>query len=174
MARRLTDTERRLWTHVTRHVRPAPGRRHEPLEDEPAAKPASAAASTAIPAKPARRHPRPTPVSPPADVSSQRRIRRGQVAVDARLDLHGLTHDQAFSRLAHFLTSEQAHGSRCVLVITGKGRAGGGLLRSRLSDWLAAPDLRPLVSGYSTAHLRHGGEGAFYVLLKAKRAPAHT
>lgn len=168
MSRPLTESERRLWVHVTRHVRPAPGRRHEPVEETPP----TASAPRTEPAKPAQRRSRPTPVSPPADVSTQRRVRRGQVAVDAKLDLHGFTHDQAFSRLANFLATEQAIGSRCVLVITGKGRAGLGVLRSRLVDWLDATDLRPLIAGYASAHLRHGGEGAFYVMLKAKR-PDH-
>ena len=61
-------------------------------------------------------------------------------------------------------------GLRCVLVITGKGRLGTGVLRARFLDWLAGPDLRDLVSGYSAAHIRHGGDGAFYVMLRRDKA----
>jgi DNA-nicking Smr family endonuclease len=105
-------------------------------------------------------------VLPPADVSNQRKVRRGQMAIDGQIDLHGHTYDDALAELARFLLQEQAHGSRCVLVITGKGR----VLRTHLTDWLDAPELRPIIAGFSKAHARHGGDGAFYVLLKAKRA----
>lgn len=75
------------------------------------------------------------------------------------------------AELAAFLRAQQAMGARCVLVITGKGRAGRGIIRLRLLDWLSHPDLRPLVAGYSRAHPRHGGDGAFYVLIKTRPAP---
>jgi DNA-nicking Smr family endonuclease len=104
---------------------------------------------------------------PLADVSTHKRVRRGQTEIDARLDLHGHTQDTARAELASFLARERAAGSRCVLVITGKGRQGAGVLRARFLDWIAGPDIRPLLAGYSRAHARHGGDGAFYVLLKA-------
>lgn len=58
---------------------------------------------------------------------------------------------------------------RAVLVITGKGVGGDGVLRRRVPDWLAAPSLRDLIAGVSEAHRRHGGEGALYVALKRRR-----
>ena len=60
-------------------------------------------------------------------------------------------------------------GARCVLVITGKGRMGAGVLRSRLSDWIGDPALRPIIAGHATAHARHGGEGATYIFLRTPR-----
>ena len=54
-----------------------------------------------------------------------------------------------------------------MLVITGQGRLGDGVLRRRLPEWLAAAPLRAMVAGFSSAQRRHGGEGAFYVALKA-------
>ena len=57
-------------------------------------------------------------------------------------------------------------GHQCVLVITGKGRGGEGVLRAQLPRWLSQPDLRPLVSRLAPAHARHGGSGAFYVFLR--------
>ena len=77
--------------------------------------------------------------------------------------------DTAWRALITFLALSRADGMRCVLVITGKGRLGTGVLRARFLDWLSGPDLRDLVSGYSAAHTRHGGEGAFYVMLKRQR-----
>jgi DNA-nicking Smr family endonuclease len=53
-----------------------------------------------------------------------------------------------------------------VLVITGKGALGAGVLRRHVPEWLAAPPLRSAVAGLSEAHRRHGGEGALYVALK--------
>ena len=55
---------------------------------------------------------------------------------------------------------------RAVLVITGQGRLGGGVIRAAFADWMHAPALRAVVSGYSVAHPRHGGNGAFYVTLR--------
>ena len=57
---------------------------------------------------------------------------------------------------------------RAVLVITGKGASGDGVLRRRTPEWLAAPSLRSIIAGYSQADRRHGGEGALYIALKRK------
>ena len=68
--------------------------------------------------------------------------------------------------LVGFVHAERMSGSRCVLVITGKGKAGTGVLRQRFLDWINHAEIRPHVSGYSVANVRHGGDGAFYLLLK--------
>ncbi|MFI4936493.1 MAG: Smr/MutS family protein [Caulobacterales bacterium] len=60
-------------------------------------------------------------------------------------------------------------GWRSVLVITGKGALGDGVLRRHAPDWLAEPPLREHVAGISEAHRRHGGDGALYVALKRRR-----
>jgi DNA-nicking Smr family endonuclease len=86
--------------------------------------------------------------------------------IDLVLDLHGLDQDRARSALLRFLVHAQAQGERAVLVITGKGSRGDGVLRRQTPDWLAEPSLRPVVAGWSHAHRRHGGEGAIYVALK--------
>ncbi len=105
---------------------------------------------------------------------------RGRLAIDAVLDLHGHTQRTAETTLRRFVMEAHARGARCVLVITGKGApdvsgsnsrgweapGGKGVLRARLSDWLADEPLRKLVSRASPAHQRHGGGGAFYLFLK--------
>lgn len=102
-----------------------------------------------------------------------RRVRRGQVAIEARLDLHGSFQDQAHVELARFLEHQRERlGGGAVLVITGKGRQGTGVLRQRFPEWIDGPLCRHNVAGYATAHPRHGGEGAFYVFLKP-RHPTH-
>ena len=97
-------------------------------------------------------------------------LRRGRIEPDARIDLHGLTQERAYRALLGFLTRAQADGSRLVLVITGKG----GVLRSQLPLWLGQADLRPLVAGLNEAHIRHGGGGAFYVLLRKRKSTSRT
>jgi DNA-nicking Smr family endonuclease len=103
------------------------------------------------------------------------RLAKGRHAIDARLDLHGMTQARAHQRLIAFL--RQAHGDGCtfVLVITGKGKVSTtsegerGVLRRQVPLWLDLPDLRSLVVGFEQAHIGHGGEGALYVRLRRAR-----
>lgn len=170
MTRRLTPDERRLWSRVARTVRVTSGRVIEDDEPEVTAQaltPVASAQETQRaeqPLRPVIRRP-----SAPEDLSGQRRIRRGQNEIDARIDLHGHTQDTAHREVVDFILRQAALGARCVLIITGKGRLGTGVLRSRLFDWIADPDLRPFIAGYATAHPRHGGSGAVYLFLRSKR-----
>jgi DNA-nicking Smr family endonuclease len=166
MTRRLSPEERRLWSRVARTVRLAPGRAIEVDEEAPAAPSGTMAAPIVSREGEAKRPVR--RIGPPEDLSGQRRIRRGQTDVEARLDLHGHTQDTAHRELIAFILQNYALGARCILVITGKGRFGTGVLRSRLSDWISDPDLRPMIAGHARAHQRHGGEGATYIFLKAR------
>jgi DNA-nicking Smr family endonuclease len=90
----------------------------------------------------------------------------GREPLGGRVDLHGLSQDRARSVLTTFIEGASARGDRGVLVITGKGALGDGVLRRRVPEWLAAAPLRPLIAGVSEAHRRHGGAGALYVALK--------
>lgn len=171
MTRKLSPEERKLWSRVARTVRAAPGKSivHEDDETLPVAGGVSAVApvvETGAPKAGAKTTRRP---SAPDDLSGQRRVRRGQHEIDARLDLHGHTQDTAHRELVDFLLWQASVGARCVLVITGKGRLGVGILRSRLFDWIADPALRPFIAGYAEAHARHGGAGATYVFLRPVR-----
>lgn len=133
--------------------------------------------------------PRPHPSLPPApaakaklpplhlggvagiDRRTAERLRRGRLPVEARLDLHGRTQDEAHRELIAFIRRTAAAGLRCVLIVTGKGAVsqGGGVLRRRLPDWLAQADCRPHILSVTRAQRKHGGEGAFYVLLRRQR-----
>jgi DNA-nicking Smr family endonuclease len=93
----------------------------------------------------------------------------GREALAARIDLHGLTQDAARAALTGFVRRSVDDGWRAVLVITGKGVSGDGVLRRRVPEWLSAPPIREHIAGVSEAHRRHGGEGALYVALKRKR-----
>jgi DNA-nicking Smr family endonuclease len=133
--------------------------------------------------------PRPQPVAPvkraePAiehgraagvDRRSAERLRRGRLPVEARLDLHGHTQDQAHAALDHFLGEAQARGLRCVLVITGKGTTtgaavgAGGVLRGQVPRWLNEPGNRARVLAFDYAQPKHGGLGALYVLMRRRK-----
>ena len=172
MKRQPRPEEVRLWAVVAATVRPGPGRKPvTPPKDaapEPEAKPDAAARPFAPAAHKAK--PRPAPKTPPGDIEPgrKRRLTRERDPIDLRLDLHGLDQDRARAVLIAFLTRAQAEGERAVLVITGKGVQGDGILRRRTPEWLADPALRGVVAGVSEAHRRHGGEGAIYVALKRR------
>lgn len=110
------------------------------------------------------------PKPPPERIepNRHRRIARAHDPIGARLDMHGLDQDQARATLERFVRRAFDDGHRAVLVITGKGKVGQGVLRQRTPEWLAAPALRDMIAGVSTADQRHGGEGALYVALKRK------
>jgi len=105
------------------------------------------------------------------DRRTAERLRRGRLPVEARLDLHGSTQDEAHRRLVAFIARAAAAGLRCVLIVTGKGAVsqGGGVLRRRLPDWLAQADCRPHILSLTRAQPKDGGDGAFYVLLRRQR-----
>ena len=152
---------------------------------------ASAPAATPVPAKPRKPAlPRlvmgPSPVPPvrvsadgPPELShgraagidrrSSERLHRGRLPIEGKLDLHGMTQAAAAERLAAFIERGEAAGKRCLLVITGKGLAGGGILRDQVPRWLNLPPNRGRVLAFDYARPQHGGSGALYVLLKRRR-----
>ncbi len=178
MSRRpLKPDERQIWQKVIKTVTPLHPPREE-LETEPNAEPARQPVTRAgLPLQKQEFRPATNTAKPsPADRSAERRLRRGRVDIDARIDLHGMTQAAARTALGHFLHAARSRGFRAVLVITGKGKAGvrnhgtgeemPGVIRRRFPEWLAEPEIRHLVSGYASAHRRHGGDGAFYVMIR--------
>ena len=96
------------------------------------------------------------------------RIAREREDIGGRLDLHGMTQERARLVLEGFVVGAWNDGTRAVLVITGKGVQGDGILKRRAPEWLAAPHLTHIVAGISDAARHHGGAGALYVALKKK------
>ena len=175
--RGLSRDEQKLWRRVVRTVDPLPGR-DAALRELEAALDQQGVSHDPRPPRPIRGRSAPKtvetqakPASPdPADRSAEKRVRRGRITLGGRLDLHGHTQDGAFHALLRFVETSRAHGARSVLVITGKGRAGEGVLRRRFGDWLAHPACRQHVSGFAQAHAKHVGSGAVYVFLKPPQA----
>jgi DNA-nicking Smr family endonuclease len=193
----LSAEEERLWRHVAATARPYRRAPERSAPEEAPAAPAStapAASSVKTPApdlaalvrhgvggraRPSPHAPATTPAKLVADASGHRKVRRGKLDIEARFDLHGLRQPEAETLLAGFLVRCREAGMRCVLVVTGKGRPVDpaedfltpqpGVIRRRLPEWLSAPGVRPHVSGFASAHPRHGGAGAYYVLLKARK-----
>ncbi|MGI9400715.1 MAG: Smr/MutS family protein [Rhizobiaceae bacterium] len=107
----------------------------------------------------------------PLDDKTVRKLRKGKLDIDAVIDLHGMAQLQAHRSLIDFVENQQRADARIVLVITGKGRSGQGILRDAVPRWLAEHPLREMVGGWRNSHLSHGGEGALYVRIK-RSAPA--
>ncbi|MGF9759975.1 Smr/MutS family protein [Microvirga sp. 0TCS3.31] len=179
--RQLSPEEKRLWSHVARHVKPMQGKALPP-EPEPDEKPATAPAPVAMklpqalpplpPAKPA------LPPMAPVERKTLQALRRGRKDVDSVIDLHGMRQEEAHFALLSFLHRAQGSGHALVLVITGKGGAAvnnglfdeRGVLRRMVPHWLRLLDLRHLVIGFEEASPQHGGSGALYVRLRRRRS----
>jgi DNA-nicking Smr family endonuclease len=196
--RAVTPDEAALWDHATRSLAPvkvkprvtetAPAVPARSPESTPPLQPASKSAPKAVPRLAPTPPRRPPPPLPRTDLDRRhtRRIASGKVEIDARIDLHGLRQSDAHMRLRGFLLDAHARGLKTVLVITGKGgeaqkgdympdafgQPRRGVLRRNVPAWLDEPDLRAVVVGYTTAGVRHGGEGALYVQLRRLREDA--
>lgn len=201
----LDEADAELWAHVTRSVAPLhrpPRVRRQRAPDELPTAAASAAPRAAegtrstlttpkpmwhpLVANPPPRPPGPQgPMSGAFDRKRAKRIAAGTIAIDGRIDLHGLRESEAHARLIGFLRRAHADGCRIVLVITGKGRdsddphapfdpgadrAPRGVLKRNVPRWLREPGLAAVVVSFTPAHTRHGGEGALYVHLRRTRA----
>ncbi|MBY0612848.1 MAG: Smr/MutS family protein [Beijerinckiaceae bacterium] len=198
--RALTERERALWAHVAKSVLPI--KRGSPpatvpmeaLLEELVERPGAigpAPSPAAPPSLPLDPKPQAKPKSPPLAPIERRlrqRLARGQRAVDAKIDLHGLRQDEAHAALMRFVERAHHDGASLVLVVTGKGgrkardpderasSAFGGDLGSsrgvlhRLAPlWLADPAARRFVIGFETAAANHGGSGALYVRIRKSR-----
>lgn len=185
--------DRELWRRVVADVAPLRGRPAKPVPAKPVPVPPAAAipAEQPRPPAPSGRRPAPVPAAagkpgtprPPTleagvavnvNARSVERLKRGKVAIDGRIDLHGLTQAEAHRALQGFIAGAVADGRRCILVITGRGdwgegRPTKGVLRRMVPRWLNEPHIRPHVLAFTEAQPRDGGAGAIYLLLRRRR-----
>ena len=106
---------------------------------------------------------------PSLDPRLLRKLRKGEIAVQAHVDLHGLTRDEARSSLERFLITARQGGKRCVLVVHGRGLHSKDqipVLKTSVQLWLTRGRLARWVLAFSTARPHDGGAGAVYVLLR--------
>ena len=179
------DDDTGLWKAVTKDVKPI--KRSSPVRAKPeaarvAARPQPKKPGDAPPARPTLPARPRVPAAAPArelshgqasgvDKRTMARLRRGQLPIEAEIDLHGHTLDEAHRVLNAFIAAHAAAGRRCVRVITGKGsfRQGGGVLKTAVPRWLNEPPLQDGILAFAHARRDDGGEGALYVLLRRNR-----
>lgn len=177
--RRLSAEEQAIWARLARTVSPLEGKSvpTAAMEEAPAQAMARVMAS---PGAAVVRDPRPLPKRAPTpvlDTSWERRIGNGTLAPDAVIDLHNHTLDAAHARLNQALAQAVAKGQRVLLVVTGNprpahvgpvGHKGRGAIRAEIGDWLALSGHAEQIASVRTAHPRHGGKGALYVILRRR------
>jgi DNA-nicking Smr family endonuclease len=106
----------------------------------------------------------------PAHVS---KLNKGDIRIDSKIDLHGLERFEAQDRLHRFLEHAKSHGLKNLLIIHGKGSKHGEtpILKQHLYLWLRH---YPALLAMHSAHPKHGGSGALYVLLKKPQKIKNT
>ncbi len=179
--RSVSADEVRIWRSVVKDTQPLPGRI---LPDEPDVVPPEAIPSPPPPPGTPPRRPSAHAVvprmhagqaelghgnTPGLDRRSADRMKRGEMEIEATLDLHGHSQDIAHGELAAFIQRAWVAGRRCVLVVTGKGVQGSGILKNQVPRWLNQSPLRERILGFSYAKPHHGGDGALYVLVRRQR-----
>jgi DNA-nicking Smr family endonuclease len=180
--RRLDPGEAALWArvvaavkplHATRPGAPPMGPQLERLEKHgaPAPKPVRARAVVAPPVPAKARTPGPT-----LDATWDRKLARGLVSPDATLDLHDHTLASAHALLDQGLARSIQRGDRVLLLVTGRPpRAESerpharGAIRAAVVDWILAGRHADRVASIRTAHPRHGGLGALYLVMRRAR-----
>jgi len=181
--RGLSEEEAAAWAKLAATVTPIPGRKAPAPHSDRARQ---------SPAKPSVK-PAPAPVLPkqktqvvaaPAKATGggldgqwDKRLKAGAVQPDFTLDLHGHSLDQAYDRLMSGLDQARAMDARVVLLIAGRSRpvdpadraSRRGAIRAKILDWLAASPHESQIAAIRRAHIRHGGEGALYLVFKRRR-----
>ncbi|MDR1693744.1 MAG: Smr/MutS family protein [Lactobacillaceae bacterium] len=111
------------------------------------------------------------------DKNTAKKFRRGEMGIEATLDLHGFTEDMAYDAVINFIKNSYSYGKRSVIIITGKGIRktdddiflSKGILKERVPRWLNSDELRPFILSYIHPDAKLGGEGALQILLRRKR-----
>jgi DNA-nicking Smr family endonuclease len=172
--RRLGNDERELWARVVATVKPlrrVPGL-HEDLVQKP---------RPGLQARPHMPTEHRKAASAPdsangLDASWDRKLARGLASPDVTIDLHGHNLATAYATLDERLEQAAATGARLVLLITGKPPRGDrfpverGAIRASVDSWLHASRHASDIAAVRSAHPRHGGAGALYLVLRRRRS----
>ena len=178
--RGLSAEEAQAWEKVAATVKPM-HRRQKPTSEDVAPAPVM---PKKVLLKPQQPRPPAKPAPPPArtpqnnlDGQWDKRLKSGAIQPNFTLDLHGHTLDAAYDRLMSGVSQARAMGARTILLVTGKPRpvdpadrgSKRGAIRAKVLDWLAASSHHAAIAAVRRAHIRHGGEGALYIVLRRER-----
>jgi DNA-nicking Smr family endonuclease len=157
--RKAKSDERALWQHAMRGVARlrAEAKQEAAIELPPPV-------PIVVPAGP-RHAPASQKLGTGIDRRTAQRLKRGEMPIEARLDLHGMTQTEAHEALDRFITRSHAAGMRAVIVITGKS----GVLHGAVPRWLEEGGNRARILTATRAQAQHGGAGALYLLLRRQR-----
>ena len=181
--RGLTEEEAEAWEKVAATVAPMHPARLRVEKPKPVVKlpPAPQPKAKRMPVRPVAASPRPSP--PPRapqnslDSSWDKKLKSGSIQPDFTLDLHGHGLDAAYDRLMSGVAQARAMEARTILLVTGKPRpvdpadrgSKRGAIRAKVLDWLAASSHHAAIAAIRRAHIRHGGDGALYIVLRRER-----
>ncbi|MCW9033050.1 MAG: Smr/MutS family protein [Rhodospirillales bacterium] len=184
----VSPEELSLWRQVTSNVDPMKKKStrlkitdHKGnMDQEPQPAGGKKAKPSAYPqVKPVNLTPKPKPkpkepelshgVAPGLDKRTAQKLRRGKVPIEGRLDLHGMTQNEAHRALDRFLDGAVNKGKRCVTIITGKGFQGEGVLRTQVPRWLNHTPNREKIISFTYGTPSQGGTGALVVMLRKKK-----
>ena len=168
-----TDDDEKLWKHVTKGTKTYQKDKEIELKksqkpkdktevEKPKKEPQPQLTETS---KQTQKQPDTTP--PQLNRRDSERLRKGQMEIEAKLDLHGMRQHEAQDVLIGFIQQSIIMKRRCVLVVTGKGSISSpSVIREKLPEWLKNNSIASHVLQYTSAQPKHGGSGAFYVYLK--------
>lgn len=181
--RKLSSDEKALWNKISRTISdPQPIVTDTNEEKEIVKKKNNPLKPKSILNSDLKKNPR---IKPKTDYSSGamdqnilRRLKRGKLSPEAKLDLHGLTTDQAYKALYAFINNNYKLKKRLILIITGKGErnynsedsfSNKGVLRKIVPQWLKSPAINGFILDFVQSHIKDGGSGALYVYLKKNK-----
>lgn len=180
----MTPEDKKLWEEVAKTIKPLQKKNKEVFRKVPQEPPVSSEENSLERKEIKKKESQPTSLLRPRIMVTQdrlitRKLRQGQYRIEATLDLHGQTQNEAYTSLIHFLQRCRDRQFKLVLIITGKGvrsndftkREPGdapmGILRQKVPEWLENSDSFSGIISVSVARPQDGGTGAWYVELKS-------
>lgn len=161
MPRNPSKEELALWQAIIQDIKPI--ERKNSVEPQPPIR-------KRIQVQPQRYTPSlPEGIFNPVGIALLNRQQYRYFSVQARLDLHGYTQAEAYKALVNFITVHYEQHQRNLLIITGKGSEGQGILKQQLPRWLETAAIYPKILAIAPARPEDGGQGAFYILLRRSR-----
>lgn len=112
--------------------------------------------------------------------SINRRLKKGKVPIDKKIDFHGLSVLDAEELFSYTIINCYKNKLRCILFVTGKGvmkkdesknkeiKLYYGKIRINFFIWIKKPELQKYILSVEQANIANGADGAFFVYLRKK------